>query len=412
MKKLLLGLITCFALVLVPALALSGCGKKSGGENKTATKKHTVTFVSENSSSVSLVEDGQMVKSVTAAKKENHKFDSWYTEKNGTELYNFNSPVTQSITLYARYYDSNLTMATESDHAYAKDCKEGATSAIIPEIYHGLAVTEIGRWTFSQCSQITNINIPNTVEAIGEHAFFGCTSLTSLTLPEGLKTIDEWAFRECGIVSIVIPNSVISIGVNIFSICSNLEEVSLPNTLSEIPSALFTYCNKLESVTVPASVKKIGHFAFGGNGSNEIGINFLGTLNDWCKIEFDQFAYKWLKINGEEVTTITAEDLAGIETIKPYTFVGEFHFTSITIPENVEKIEYDAFNQSVGMLEINTIIIDSKTLYASLADDFLILNSIDYCYVQKAIVDDVGDVFRDVTKKDGQDEFADYYCFS
>jgi hypothetical protein len=59
-----------------------------------------------------------------------------------------------------------------------------------------LGITEIGPNAF-QGSAISEIELPETLNAIGEDAFSGCTSLAALTLPAGLTSIGEWVFSGC-----------------------------------------------------------------------------------------------------------------------------------------------------------------------------------------------------------------------
>ena len=78
-------------------------------------------------------------------------------------------------------------------------------------------------------SNLTSIEIPNSVTSIGDYAFRGCTGLTSVTIPNSVKSIGYMAFLDCrGLTSITIPNSVTSIGDVPFYRCSCLKEIIVP----------------------------------------------------------------------------------------------------------------------------------------------------------------------------------------
>lgn len=47
-------------------------------------------------------------------------------------------------------------------------------------------------------NNVTSLIIPNTVTSIGEHAFGGCYSLTSIVIPKSVEKIDRWAFAGIG----------------------------------------------------------------------------------------------------------------------------------------------------------------------------------------------------------------------
>lgn len=52
-------------------------------------------------------------------------------------------------------------------------------------------VTSIGVRAFEDCSRLTSITIPNSVETIGEYAFHMCTSMVTITIPYNVTSIGE-----------------------------------------------------------------------------------------------------------------------------------------------------------------------------------------------------------------------------
>ena len=86
-----------------------------------------------------------------------------------------------------------------------------------------------GLWTF--CSSLTSVIIPDSVTSIGEYAFNNCSSLTSVTIGDNVTTIGSSAFYNCSsLTSVVIPNSVTSIGQYAFKGCSSLTSVTFKDT--------------------------------------------------------------------------------------------------------------------------------------------------------------------------------------
>lgn len=50
---------------------------------------------------------------------------------------------------------------------------------------------------FSNCSELTNIKLPNVLKTIGVNCFNGCTALTDVTIPTSVTSIDSTAFANC-----------------------------------------------------------------------------------------------------------------------------------------------------------------------------------------------------------------------
>ena len=55
----------------------------------------------------------------------------------------------------------------------------------------------IGKSAFSECTQLTSVNLPGSVRIIGERAFFGCSELVAAAIPMGAVSIGKEAFAGC-----------------------------------------------------------------------------------------------------------------------------------------------------------------------------------------------------------------------
>jgi len=49
-------------------------------------------------------------------------------------------------------------------------------------------VTKIGSGSFSDCSSLTSISIPQSITAIPNRCFYGCSNLSSVSIPQSMST--------------------------------------------------------------------------------------------------------------------------------------------------------------------------------------------------------------------------------
>jgi len=132
------------------------------------------------------------------------------------------------------------------------------------------SVQKIGDVAFS-FSQLTFLTFESTSELveIGVGAFMGNT-LENVEIPPSVQKIGDTAFMQNQLTTVTIPSSVQKIGNNAFQnnklISVNFESVS---NLIEIGNEAFASTggdsNNIVSITIPASVTKIGDSAFSGN---------------------------------------------------------------------------------------------------------------------------------------------------
>lgn len=190
-------------------------------------------------------------------------------------------------------------------------------SVVIPE-----GVTAIGTSAFSDCDQLTSITLPSTLTTMGDYPFHDCDQLESITLPDSLCTLGANPFQACdslmqihlsqehpfllveqgvlfgkedkrlicypvalqgneytvpqgtrhiaggafcgsGLESILLPDSLESIGVSAFEACKRLKSMAIPQGVTVIPMQALRGCTALESIALPGSLTAIDTWAFG-----------------------------------------------------------------------------------------------------------------------------------------------------
>ena len=94
-------------------------------------------------------------------------------------------------------------------------------------------VSEIRAESFNGCTNVTEIELPDTLTKIGKMAFYNCQSLTAITIPASVSTIDRYAFKNCsGLSEIVFKGDVPTIDTDCFAVAAE-GTVSVPNGMSD-----------------------------------------------------------------------------------------------------------------------------------------------------------------------------------
>ena len=267
-----------------------------------------------------------------------------------------------------------------SNNEYAITGYSGTdTEIIVPAEYMGKPVTKIGELVFSDCSFITKITLPDSINEIGDGAFGGCNNLES----------------------VVIPDSITSIGDYTFSGCLSLTSISVHENLTSIGDFAFYFCYNLASIIIPDSVTNIGEFAFDGCSALIIYCEAASKPNSWnnnwnsnwnsnCIVVWDCYNneiaddgaiytiidnIRYALKDGE--ATIVKQPIAisgnfvipkivtykeqnyDIKYIGDNAFDGCSSLTSIVIPDNITSIGKNAFSGCSNLMSI--VIPDSIT---------------------------------------------------
>jgi hypothetical protein len=144
----------------------------------------------------------------------------------------------------------------------------------VAEVVVPADVTAIGEGAFSG-SGIRSVTLPANLTRIGEWAFYGCESLTAIRVDkanrvyadrDGVlfnKALTELIAYPAGKTasSYAVPARVTSIGDMAFAGCSNLGSVTLHASLTRIGMGAFAGTG-LVSITLPAGLTRIGEEVF------------------------------------------------------------------------------------------------------------------------------------------------------
>ena len=139
-----------------------------------------------------------------------------------------------------------------------KKCEDNGRSITVDE-----EVRIICADAFKDRKALHTIILPQTLETIGEESFRGCSNLEAMDVPEKTSRICSSAFRDCiSMKSLKVRNGYIKIGERAFENCASLESISLPDGLTEIYGGVFNSCKSLVHIDLPKNLTILGESAF------------------------------------------------------------------------------------------------------------------------------------------------------
>ena len=270
-------------------------------------------------------------------------------------------------------------------------------------------VTAIRSNTFVNCTGLTSVTLPSTVNFVDSSAFLGCVNITEFntfsildnfyeivrdmalkgldlsyngTLPKiqmprlegvkltGITAIYDSAFALCiGLTKIILSQQLSSIGNNLFYGCKKLSDITLPTTsLTNIGTQAFQECFSLKEFSIPQSVSTLGNKIFQGcSGLTKITINktypnlayaLYGVDNAGLEVDFNFNGNipNGVLYNKTGLTKVTIRNI--IKRIDKSAFEGCNGLTSIifsTPNTGLSLIDNKAFANCINLQEITIL---------------------------------------------------------
>lgn len=114
----------------------------------------------------------------------------------------------------------------------------------LERVYLPETLNNMGCRAFYHCLNLIDINIPRNVDRISMQAFCFC-GFTSIEIPGNILVVESGAYSDCENLSKVnICDGVKSIGHGAFQFCEKLSNIAVPKSVDYIGSQAFRYCMK------------------------------------------------------------------------------------------------------------------------------------------------------------------------
>ena len=248
-------------------------------------------------------------------------------------------PTNLKITEIGQYAFSNYHYIPKEAHEITDDEPDTTkisfigentiTKVIIPE-----GVEKIGPYAFANLTALESVELPSTLKYIEYGAFYGCTSLKSVKGLENVVTINKYAFQGCDLNGKLSLDSAHAIADYAFA---SLTVMYYDQNGNE---KYVTHSNDFTSVTISATLRSIGAYAFSGNTSlTEVEIKAE-------KIKLGEYAFSGcnkltsIDINASVIPAgafYECRNLTGVKLGKDVAAIGEYAFTgtkaAITVDE-------------------------------------------------------------------------------
>ena len=264
-------------------------------------------------------------------------------------------------------------------------------------------VTNMGYYSFYNCSNITSVTIPNGVTALDQTVFISCDNLESITLPSSLNEITEpFIVNSTSLKTITLPKNVINIENGVFAYALGLENINVSNLNVKYTSTDGILLNRLGNTilafpsgrfgeySIPSNIRTISDYAFAnakiskiiiGANVNQIetyGLYGMGNLSE-ISVNSSNRMYSAedgiLYSKNKTTLLLCPSDTRDIITlpnsvteINSYAFSNCIKLEEVVLPRNLEMIQNFAFS---GCESLKKIEIPKDTLIGS--------NAFEYC---------------------------------
>lgn len=229
----------------------------------------------------------------------------------------------------------------------------------IPTSIDGKIVDAIDTEAFGNRFSVRSVIISDSIISIGDNAFMNCKNLSSVTFGNNISYIGGSAFIRCdALTSIVLPDSVCSIGNAAFGSCIKLESVVFGNRITKIGCRVLE--NTAYAKNYAGDVVYVGEYLLSAKaikGDYEIpsGVRVIAdeAFMPCANIERVYVPESVIYIGKKSFygckKLVNVNIPHGVRAIEEYAFKDCVKLTRVDIPESVQKIESHAFEGCTGL---------------------------------------------------------------
>ena len=263
---------------------------------------------------------------------------------------NIESLTVEESSIYADSYSYTLSdlfgASGQGNSSY--DSSSGGYVYEFYNAYNGYVPTALTSVTFGNVESVPNnafrgmaeltdvslefFNAYSTTQSIGNYAFYGCENLDTFTVTGGeyVDEIGDYAFSGCTLLPDDIFNyftSITSIGDRAFEGCEAFTDVTIPDSVTSLGSNIFYDCPNIQSLTVES-------YSYSSSTNNVTTIYSLFGATSQGDYVYDtdgnhyEFYYAY---NGYVPYALTTVTLGNVYTLSNNAFRGMTELTDVTV---------------------------------------------------------------------------------
>ena len=180
-------------------------------------------------------------------------------------LTNFVVPATvEKIERQAFYGCKELSVVDFSQATNLKVIEANAfANTGVREIVLPASLTKLEREVFAGCRYLTSVTFTDSnIKLLPAETFSDCVNLTTVQLSNSLRAIGSYAFKETKIANLELPRKLFRIDDSAFCNMHYLTSLKLPPRISVISNSCFENCESLEKVEASTNLHTIDRYAF------------------------------------------------------------------------------------------------------------------------------------------------------
>ena len=243
------------------------------------------------------------------------------------------------------------------------------------------------RGLFINGDPVNVVIVPDGTKTLKPYTFYNCSTISKLHLPSSIEEIGQNAFYDSGIDDVYVNEMAdwfeiefagananpLSYARNLYVGNQRVHEVVVPESITKINPFCFSGFERISSIEIHGNVKSIGMSAF--LSCNELSNVIIRDIGAWCNVDFANESANPLSIaenlsfnDGESVFPLSVIEIpATVNKISPYAFSGCSNIVAVTFAEGsvLTTIGASAFKNCVSLSTI--YIPETVTVIESLA---------------------------------------------